>query len=71
MTLRAEKDSESKRVREDLGVVGTSDGQEGKERSEGLKTAVNKNIQLVFSWPMRPQMSTSLVVVLSGLCWAG
>lgn len=52
-----------------MGAVGTSDGQEGKEKSEGLKNAVNKNIQLVFSWPVRPQMSTSLVVVLNGLCW--
>lgn len=38
MTLRAEKDSESKRVRGDLGVARSTDGQEGKERSEGLKT---------------------------------
>ena len=49
MTLGAKKDSESKRVRGDLGVVGSTDGQEVKERSEGLKTAVNKNIQLLFS----------------------
>lgn len=49
MTLRAEKDSESKRVRGDLGVARSTDGQEGKERSEGLKTAVDKNIQLLFS----------------------
>ena len=41
---------ESEGVREDSGVVGTLDGQEGKERRKGLKTAVNKNTQLLFSW---------------------
>ena len=41
---------ESEGGREDSGVVGTLDGQEGKERRKGLKTAVNKNTQLLFSW---------------------
>lgn len=42
--------SESEGVREDSGVAGTLDEQEGKKRRKGLKTAVNKNIQLLFSW---------------------
>lgn len=41
---------ESEGGREDSGVVGTLDEQEGKERRKGLKTAVNKNTQLLFSW---------------------
>lgn len=40
----------SEEVREDSGVVGASDAQEGKDRRQGLRTTVNRNTQLAFSW---------------------